>query len=71
MVVWSGDRSQAPTKATGHSTARTCHTRTVLPAAAAAAAGRQGCSFVLSSALACSPHATAVVFYCLGCARLT
>ena len=31
MVVWSGDRSQAPTKATSHSTARTCHKRMVLP----------------------------------------
>ena len=50
-VVWSGDRSQPPTKATSQSTARTCHMRMVLPAAAAAAAaaaGRQGCSFVIS-----------------------
>ena len=38
VVVWSGDRSQAPIKAS-HSKARTCHTRMVPPAAAG---GRQG-----------------------------
>ena len=41
-VVWSRDRSQDPIKATRHSTARTCETRMVLPAADS---GQQDCSF--------------------------
>ena len=46
VVVLSGDRSQAPTKAASQSTARTFHTRMVLPATAV---GRQGCSFVVTA----------------------
>ena len=51
-VMWSGDRSQAPKKATSRSTARICHTRMVLPAAA----GRQGCTVVVSWGQARSLH---------------
>ena len=62
VVVWPGDRSQVPTKAISQSTARTCHTRMVLPAAA----GRQGCSSVVSWEKACALHATVAVICRLG-----
>ena len=63
--MWSDGRSQASIKANSFSTARTCHTRMVLPAAGA---GRQGCNFVVRWAGVSMHSACCCVICCLGSA---
>ena len=63
--MWSDGPSQASIKANSFSTARTCHTRMVLPAAGA---GRQGCNFVVRWAGVSMHSACCCVICCLGSA---